>query len=553
MASVVVLGVLLTGTPAAAAQDWHDAYRAGLRALSRGQHADAAAALQRAIALHPEPGRNVLTYGTNVEPRYFPYLRLAEARLGLGQLDAAREALERSASWGTREPADERQALRGRLEAAVAAARPAAPLTSTPPQPPTPAAPTPAPAAAPTPSPTGQPTPAPGGLAQSVPAPLPATPLATPVPAGTPIHSSRTPPPAPGPSTPSTGVLEVISEPPGAAVYVDDEAAGDTDPQTGRLVKRALAAGKHRVRVARAGYEDAAREVDVSSGTVDLLRHASPRRRARSGQPGPAPGVRRPGGRPHRGSWRGWRCASRRPCGDARRRHRPIRQDTHESRRSRHPAHLHESGRVGSTSRRREWFGDYTPARDARARRDGLGVPRRAARRARGPQASAREPPGRPALPRPLPARGRDRAHAATTPASSAFSSAARSSACRTLRWSSCPERHCNRLPEARALRWSRASQPASSPRSRRASTSRNGKGVVHRDLKPSNIMLLPDGTAQASWTSALRAPSASTTLTATVGLHGHAPLRGAGDDRGAGSRAAQRPLRARRRAVTSS
>ena len=79
MAGVVVLGVLLTGSPAAA-QDWHDAYRAGLRALSRGQHADAAAALQRAIALHPEPGRNVLTYGTNVEPRYFPYLRLAEAR-----------------------------------------------------------------------------------------------------------------------------------------------------------------------------------------------------------------------------------------------------------------------------------------------------------------------------------------------------------------------------------------------------------------------------------------------------------------------------------------
>jgi len=77
-----------------------------LAALARGDHARAAEALQRAATLRPEPGRNVLTYGTNVEPRYFPYLRLAEARLALGQLDAAREALERSAAWGTREPAE---------------------------------------------------------------------------------------------------------------------------------------------------------------------------------------------------------------------------------------------------------------------------------------------------------------------------------------------------------------------------------------------------------------------------------------------------------------
>jgi SSS family transporter len=263
MAGVVVLGVLLTSSPAAA-QDWHDAYRAGLRALSRGQHADAAAALQRAIALHPEPGRNLLTYGTNVEPRYFPYLRLAEARLALGQLDAAREALEASASWGTREPADERRALLARLEAAVAARRPAPPA-STPPQPPTPAAPTPAPSAVATPSPSVPPTPALSGPAQPAPAPPP---VATPLPAGTPIHSTRTTPAAPGPAEPPTGVIEVISQPAGAAVYVDDELAGDTDPQTGRLVKRGLAPGKHRVRVALAGYDDAAREVDVSSGTV---------------------------------------------------------------------------------------------------------------------------------------------------------------------------------------------------------------------------------------------------------------------------------------------
>jgi SSS family transporter len=75
-AVVVGLGVLLAGAPARA-QDWHEAYRAGVAALARGDHSRAAQELRRAIALHPEPGRNVLTYGTNVEPRYFPYLRLA--------------------------------------------------------------------------------------------------------------------------------------------------------------------------------------------------------------------------------------------------------------------------------------------------------------------------------------------------------------------------------------------------------------------------------------------------------------------------------------------
>ena len=143
--ATAALGLMLAAP--AAAQDWHDAYHAGVAALARGDHARAAEALQRAITLRPEPGRNVLTYGTNVEPRYFPYLRLAEARLALGQLDAAREALERSASWGTREPAQERQVLLGRLEAAVAAKRPPPAPADTPPTPATVATPTPTPAA----------------------------------------------------------------------------------------------------------------------------------------------------------------------------------------------------------------------------------------------------------------------------------------------------------------------------------------------------------------------------------------------------------------------
>jgi len=135
---------LMLAAPASA-QDWHDAYRAGLTALARGNHARAAEALQRAITLRPEPGRNVVTYRTNLEPRYFPYLRLAEARLALGQLDAAREALERSASWGTRQPAEERQALLVRIEAALATRRAASASAAAPPPPATLATPTPAP------------------------------------------------------------------------------------------------------------------------------------------------------------------------------------------------------------------------------------------------------------------------------------------------------------------------------------------------------------------------------------------------------------------------
>src|SRR4029453_10455510 len=69
-AVVVGVGVLLSSAPAAA-EDWHEAYRAGLAALARGDHARAALELRRAIALHPEPGRNVLTYGTNFEATDF--------------------------------------------------------------------------------------------------------------------------------------------------------------------------------------------------------------------------------------------------------------------------------------------------------------------------------------------------------------------------------------------------------------------------------------------------------------------------------------------------
>jgi hypothetical protein len=81
--------------------------------------------------------------------------------------------------------------------------------------------------------------------------------------------------PPPGTTSPgarprveATGSIEVVSQPAGASVYVDDEPVGSTDPGTGRLVKSGLARGRHRVRVAHAGHEDTVRELDVSGGTV---------------------------------------------------------------------------------------------------------------------------------------------------------------------------------------------------------------------------------------------------------------------------------------------
>src|SRR5262245_62349124 len=113
----LALAALLSfGAAGAGAQEWHEAYRAGVSALARGDAERAVAALQRAVALRPEPGRNVVTYGTNVEARYFPYLRLAEAYMALGQLEQAQQALEASTRWG-RAPEEERQKLLSRLDA----------------------------------------------------------------------------------------------------------------------------------------------------------------------------------------------------------------------------------------------------------------------------------------------------------------------------------------------------------------------------------------------------------------------------------------------------
>jgi hypothetical protein len=268
---VLAMGLVLAAA-LAGAEEWHEAYRAGLSALARGDAERAAAAFRRAITLRPEPGRNVVTYGTNVEPRYFPYLRLADAYISLGQLELAQQALEASARFG-REPAEEQQRLLARLEAAAEQRHPRSPPPTPTPAPPTTAAPAPVPSASATPEPV---TPAPPSVS---PPPTPAT-ARTPSPTleaqlrsepRGPVETQRgTAPPTTtlgaAPSSEARGALEIVSQPPGASVYIDDEPVGSTDPETGRLVKSGLAAGAHRVRVACAGYQEIVRDVDVPAG-----------------------------------------------------------------------------------------------------------------------------------------------------------------------------------------------------------------------------------------------------------------------------------------------
>lgn len=102
-----------------AAQTWptfFSAYEDGLAAQGRGEQALAARAFTRAIALHPQPGKGVRTYGLNFLPAYHPYLRLAEAQLALGDLEAAEAVLKQSSALGG-EPPPEREALSARLRA----------------------------------------------------------------------------------------------------------------------------------------------------------------------------------------------------------------------------------------------------------------------------------------------------------------------------------------------------------------------------------------------------------------------------------------------------
>jgi len=330
------LAAALLAAPGAGAQDWYDSYERGVEALAKKQASRAIAELERAIRKGPEPGTNVLTYGTNRLAAYHPYLRLAEAQLLAGNAAAAREALRQSEARG-REPAAERARLVAEAEALeqsrAASASPPPPVVAVLPAPPPAPIPTPVPAAvappaaaAPVPGATTPPTPAGAPAAatsgsldvRSDPAGatvlldgrlLGTTPLRVEVPAraytltlrkeGTADQSfpvrvvagrtaietralipaaAATPLPAATPEPLAS--LVVYSDPPGAAVYLDDEPIGMTDPFSGRLVKSGVAAGPHRVRVAIAGRpETAADTVVAASGPTTarlVLPSASP-------------------------------------------------------------------------------------------------------------------------------------------------------------------------------------------------------------------------------------------------------------------------------------
>jgi len=261
----------------ARAEEWHEAYRNGVNALARGQGERAVELLERAAAQRPQPGRNVVTYGTNVEQRYYPYLRLAEAYLLLRNLEGARSSLKRSESWGG-EPAAERARLLAQVE--EAAARLAAPPTTrTPPTtaPPPPERAPPTTEAAPTPTPVPPPTPS-----LATPEPVRAAPPPRRASSPETVPSSRDP----GREAPAEGAcsLEVVSNPAGASVYLDDELIGATDPEWGRLVRNGVPPGRHRIRLALAGHRDLAEEVELRAGglTIEAMRRRLVRRWRRS-------------------------------------------------------------------------------------------------------------------------------------------------------------------------------------------------------------------------------------------------------------------------------
>jgi hypothetical protein len=297
---LVVLALLTAGVlvAPAQAQEWREAYRRGVEALRQGQPERAVSLLQRAIAAHAEPG-----------PDYYPYLVLAEAYIEHGDFEDARRALMRSNAIGKEPPAARaRLAARLRAEAGRGAGRRgrAGRFAEEPPPPePVPMLSTAPPATTLTPSgrvatkgstgtldlqtdPAGATVLLAGRLLGVSPVRIDLAPgeyqvtlrregaadqtfpvrievgKTTIVSRGL-IATAEPTPPAAAPSAPPAATVVVYSEPPGASVYLDDEPLGATAPDTGRLVKSAVAPGKHRLRLALTGYPDLSKEVAVTA------------------------------------------------------------------------------------------------------------------------------------------------------------------------------------------------------------------------------------------------------------------------------------------------
>lgn len=102
---------------------FYSAYEDAVEAMGQGRWREASLALNRAIHLRPRSGGLVQTYGTNLLPDYYPYVRLARCYLELGELEGARRCLVLAERQG--EPKVQREVLEARL----------AQLTAPPPQP----------------------------------------------------------------------------------------------------------------------------------------------------------------------------------------------------------------------------------------------------------------------------------------------------------------------------------------------------------------------------------------------------------------------------------
>jgi hypothetical protein len=273
-----LLLVLAAGAAPASAQEWHEAYRDGVRALSQGQAARAVSLLEYAVSRRPQPGRDIVTYGTNVERQYYPYVKLADAYLQLQNLEGARSASKRSETWA-REPPEERKRIAAAIEALALKLAPApAPTTAptaaavaTAPTPPAPVATpivvadSPAPLV-PNSTPEARTTIAVPGARGAIPSPHPRD-VAGAVPPPTPAAAAR----------PAVGSIDIVSQPPGASVYLDDELIGTTDPEWGRLTRNGITAGRHHVRLALPAYADSTEDMDVApGGRTELRRRLQP-------------------------------------------------------------------------------------------------------------------------------------------------------------------------------------------------------------------------------------------------------------------------------------
>lgn len=77
-------------------------------------------------------------------------------------------------------------------------------------------------------------------------------------------------PAAPPAAAPAPPVLMVETTPPGTEVYVDEERVGKTGPE-GKLKVSTLPAGNHRIRVSSSGYDDFARDMDLTAGQTTVV------------------------------------------------------------------------------------------------------------------------------------------------------------------------------------------------------------------------------------------------------------------------------------------